>query len=116
MKYPFTKYGYYDYIKDPIRQFFIKLKVLKGIDIWQWDMVNAHEVIFAQFKYFCDNDQFYFINQYVLEYDGCKYLSNSTDTPIEDIRENRADKFNALLRLHEIQLNNALLDIKQFFL
>ena len=103
MRFPFNSYGYYNYIKDPIRQFLIKRKVFKDIDIWKWDMVNAHEVIFAQFKYFCESYPFYFINQYALEYECCKYPSQSIGVPVEEIRESMQEKLDALLRLNEIQ-------------
>ena len=97
LRYPFNKYGFYDYIESPIRQFFRRQKVFKNIELWNFDVCNIPETVFAHFKYFCEDNKFYFINQYCLETHCPK------DVNPEEWVSAFYDKYEAYRRLNEIQ-------------
>lgn len=99
-RYPFNKYGFYDYIENPMRQILKRQKVFKNIELWNFDLCEIYETVFAQFEYFCKANPFYFMKQYCREVQGIKDLMKHSLITDESIID---DKLEAYRRLSEIQ-------------
>jgi len=113
LRYPFNKYGFYDYITYPIKQIIWRQQIFKNIDICPWDLVNIYETVFARFKRFCKGQMSYydchknkylknaccdiFINQY------CRETHNPFGYTQEKWNDLMHDNQEAYRRLHEIQ-------------
>lgn len=66
-KYPWNKYGFTDKIEMPIRHFFNRLKVFKGIPMFLFECCDIQEWVFAHFKAYLKYYPFNAIEQYAMQ-------------------------------------------------